>query len=176
MMRFVLALLFVASIVVTGCQPQGQTSSNRPDPAPGKEATAEGKKYLLTQEPVSPKDVAQTRKQAKDGDEVIVVGKVGGSAKPFTQGRASFLIADAHLPVEETCDCPWDFCEVPEKQLQESVLFVKFVDDQGRTLRTGAREMFAIKELSTVVVKGKVSRDNEGNLSLLATGLFISKP
>jgi len=176
MIRFASVILFLASLVVSGCQPQGQSNSNGPSPARKQEAAAEGKKYLLAEEPKYPKDVAPTRKEAKDGDEVAVVGKVGGDSQPFTKGRASFLLADANLPVEEGCDCPWDFCEVPAERRRASVVTVKFVNDQGRTLSTEAREMFAIKELSTVVVKGKVSRDDKGNVTILATGLFVRKP
>lgn len=177
MFRLVSALLLV-SLMLIGCQPQGQNSTNPPSerPAPKESAAAVGQKYLLPQEPTSPKEVAAARKVVKDGDEVVIVGKVGGSEKPFTKGRASFQLADAGLPIEEGCDCPWDFCNVPVEERKASTVTIRFINDQGQTLPTPAQEMFSIKELSTVVVKGKVSRDDKDNVTILATGLFVRKP
>jgi hypothetical protein len=49
------------------------------------------------------------------------------------------------------------------------------VDEQGKTLPTGARELFGISELTTVVVRGKASRDDKGNLTVIASGLYVRK-
>ncbi len=73
----------------------------------------------------------------------------------------------------EGCETPWDFCELPKKEVAAARLNVKFVDADGKTLKGGAREMFGIKELSTVVVKGKVSRDDKENVVVVATGIFV---
>src|SRR4051812_42869132 len=112
-------LVFLAA----GCGPGNTTNNDAPrggdqpqaktDPA----AQAEGKKYLLASEPAKVKSIIEVRKGAKDGDEVVVAGQVGGSDKPFTEGRASFLLVDESLKAESTCDCPWDFCELPKKEL-----------------------------------------------------------
>ncbi len=58
---------------------------------------ATGPKFLLAAEPAGAKGVIDVRKEAKDGDEVVVVGQVGGDKQPFTEGRASFLIVDPSL-------------------------------------------------------------------------------
>jgi hypothetical protein len=71
---------------------QGNTRRSRSHLAPA--ALAEGKKYLLPSEPAGAKGVIDVRKDAKDGEEVVVVGRVGGSSTPFTPGRTSFLIVD----------------------------------------------------------------------------------
>lgn len=136
-------------------------------------AQAEGKKFLLDKEPAGVKGVIEIRKEAKDGDEVVLVGRVGGSAKPFTEGRASFLVVDYSLKPTAECDSPWDFCELPNKEVAAARVNVKFVDGDGKTIQTGARELFGIKELSTVVVKGKVSRDDKDNVNVVATSIFI---
>jgi hypothetical protein len=86
-----------------------------------------------------------------------------------------FLIADESLKPTAECDCPWDFCEYSKEERLAATANVKFVDDQGKTLPTGAREMFGISELTTVVVKGKASRDDKGNLTVIASGLYVRK-
>jgi hypothetical protein len=35
-----------------------------------------------------------------------------------------------------------------------------------------ARELLGVKELQTVVVKGKAKRDEQGNLTVLASGVY----
>jgi hypothetical protein len=68
---------------------------------------AERSQYLLDAEPAGAKGVIEVREQAKDGDTVVVVGKIGGHKKPFGDGRASFLMVDQSLECgDETC---WDF-------------------------------------------------------------------
>lgn len=180
MIRRTLCLTFAAGLVAlaAGC---GQGGNDSPAPQGGDQAKtksdpaarAEGKKFLLAAEPAGAKGVIDTRKYAKDGDEVTVSGQVGGSTKPFTEGRASFLIVDPSLKVTEGCDTPWDFCELPKKEVAAARLSVKLVDAEGKTLKAGAREMFGIKELSQVVVKGKVSRDDQDNVIVVATGVHV---
>ncbi len=42
-------------------------------------------------------------------------------------------------------------------------------------MRADARELLKVKELSTVVVKGKAKRDDAGNLTILASGVYVKK-
>jgi hypothetical protein len=182
LIRQTLCLTFAGLVALAaGCGTNGTSNTNN-DPSRGSDqpktkadpaAQAEGKKYLLASEPAKAQSIIDVRKSAKDGDEVVVAGQVGGSDKPFTEGRASFLLVDASLKAESTCDCPWDFCELPKKELAASRLSVKLVDADGKTVKHGAREMFGIKELSQVVVKGKVSRDDKDNVVVVASGLYV---
>lgn len=174
-----LSLLFPL-VLILGCggnQP-GDTGRSVGDPAPGPKETlrmpsAEGKAYMLAAEPSGAKGVIDIRKDAKNDDEVVVVGRVGGTAKPFTEGRGAFLIVDTTLKPTAECDTPWDFCEYPKKEVAAARLVVRFVDGAGKTVEGGARELFGIKELSTVVVKGKVRRDDKENVVVVASGLFV---
>ncbi len=49
---------------------------------------------------------------------------------------------------------------------------VKIADEQGKALPVGARELLGVKELDTVVVRGRAKRDEQGNLTVLAEGIF----
>lgn len=43
-------------------------------------------------------------------------------------------------------------------------------------MEADARELLKVKELSTVVVKGKAQRDDAGNLTILASGVYVKSP
>ena len=50
---------------------------------------------------------------------------------------------------------------------------VKVVDENGQLVKAGAKALLHVMELSTVVVSGKAQRDDAGNLTVLATGVYV---
>jgi hypothetical protein len=166
----------VVAALAAGCDFHNGHGPAGPGPeggGPSDQAAVEaGKAFLLGSEPAGPKGVRDVRKDAKNGEEVVLVGRVGGLDKPFTEGRAAFLVVDPSLK-PSNCECPWDYCDCGEDELTAARLNVKFVGPDGKTLKADAREMFQIKELTTVVVKGKLSRDDKDNVSVTATGIFV---
>lgn len=134
-------------------------------------------KYLLKEEPKTAADVIVTRGKAKDKDDVVVVGRIGGRENPWIKGSAAFSIVDVSLkPCNETegdtCETPWDYC--CETDLPKATLFVTILDSEtGKTLKQDAREVFKLKELQTLVVQGKAQRDSEGNVTLAASHIFV---
>ena len=169
--------LAVLLAVAVGC---GDTGKGKPatDGAPkgdAEAAAAAGKMLLLREEPAGAKGVKEVRASAKTGDDVVVVGRVGGRDKPFTEGMALFLIVDPSLKPATECECPWDYCDTKKKDLEAARATVKFVGAEGEPLKVEAREAFGIKELSTVVVKGRAVRDGAGNLVVVGSGLFVKE-
>ena len=167
--------LMVVFVVMIGV---GCTRTSDPKDK-GKQAGPDAPKVLLAQEPSGAKGVIESKKQATDGAEVVVLGRIGGSQKPFT-GRAAFTIVDASLkPCNEiegdTCPVPWDYCCEAPDDLAKATLLVKFVDDKGKTLPHDAREWLGVKELQTVVIRGQVKKDDESGLTILASGVFVRK-
>ena len=132
------------------------------------------KNYVLAAEPQGAVGVVTAREEAQDDKTLVVVGRVGGGIKPWVEGRAAFIMVDAAAAV--TCDdsCP-DGCSCHAKELADATTLVKFVDQDGRTLEVDSRELLGIKEAEMVVVRGKAKRDQDGNLTLLADGLFIRR-
>jgi hypothetical protein len=168
MRRIIIALWLPLAAASVGCS--GSNSGGVP--------SAEGWKYLLTSEPANPLGVLDARKQTKDGDDVAVVGRIGGRKDPWGSGQASFSIVDAAFPScnekeGDTCDTPWDFCCADPKELLAGMATIKVVDDKGDTVQTPARELLGVKQLQTVVAHGKAKRDDKGNLTVLATGLYV---
>ena len=132
-----------AAVVMVGCMPnQPAPKKNTPDPKASEDAKA---KYLLASEPAGAKGVKETRQQAKDGDEVVVVGRIGGSVKPFT-GRAAFTIVDLKYKAcsdreGDNCETPWDYCCESPDELAKGTVLVKLVDSAGKTLPDDAKEL-----------------------------------
>lgn len=163
--------LLLAAALTAGCSEEG--TSNNPPLAHLVKATDQTAQYRLSAEPAGAKGVIETRKEARDGDEVIVVGRIAGSADPLVKGRAAFTIVDLTL---EPCDdeTPWVYCCTPKEDLLPAIVLVKFVDEQGKTLPHDARELLRVKEWQTVVVRGQAQRDRDGNLTaVVASGLYV---
>jgi hypothetical protein len=71
----------------------------------------------------------------------------------------------------DNCPTPWDYC--CEVGLPQKTVFVAFVDEAGKVVKKDARQLLKLKELQTVVVKGKVKRDKADNVSIQATNLYV---
>ncbi len=112
------------------------------------------------------------RKQ-KDGQEVTLVGLIGGSSKPFIEGwqHSPSLIPKFPIVRRTRLPTPWDYCCQTEA-VKANIATVKIVDDAGKPVSQSARELLNVKELSTVVVKGKAKRDDQGNLTVAANQVF----
>ncbi len=140
-------------------------------------ATSAGSKFLLSAEPQGAEDVIKVRENAGDEEDVVIVGRIGGSENPWIEGRAAFSIVDPSLKAcsdipGDGCPKPWDYCCETDK-LPTATALVKFVDEQGNLIEGDARELLNVKELQTVVIRGKAIRDDAGNLTILANGLFV---
>lgn len=134
--------------------------------------------YLLPQEPADAQDVIAARKSVKDGDEVVLIGRVGGERETILRGRAVFTLADRSLTPcnerqDDECPTPWDYCCEPPEVLKESTVLVKIVDNRGETVSMDLRQDLGLSELKTVVVRGRARRDAQGNFTLIADGMHI---
>jgi hypothetical protein len=136
-------------------------------------------KFLLTVEPGAANDVIKVRENSSDGDDVVIVGRIGGSQNPWIEGRAAFSIVDGSLKAcsdieGDNCPTPWDYCCETSK-LPTATALVKIVDERGDLVKADARDLLQVNELSTVVVQGKAKRDDAGNLTVLASTIYVKK-
>ncbi|PQO45992.1 hypothetical protein [Blastopirellula marina] len=161
------------AIVAFGCSAESGGAAKSEPTGP----SAAGAAYVLAEEPTGAIGVAEARDKAEDEKEVIVVGRIGGSSNPWIENRAAFSLVDQSLKAcsdieGDACETPWDYCCETDK-LPGATALIKVVDADGEIVKEDARTLLGVKELSTVVVKGKADRDDDGNLTILASNIFV---
>lgn len=172
-------LLSVATILAVGCNNSAPAPEKKSETKPAPAESAATTEILLTSEPAGAEEVIKARESAKNDEEVVVVGRIGGSENPWVDGRAVFSIVDNSLKAcsdipGDDCPKPWDYCCETDK-LPTAMALIKVVDEEGSLIKEDARKLLNLKELQTVVVKGKAKRDDTGNLTVFADGIFVRK-
>ena len=166
-----------SSLWIAGFLMVGMLGCSRGD-APRLDAQGSpGSPYLATSQPEGTVDVGEARASAVDERPVVVVGRIGGSEKPFVDGLAAFTIVDRKVPhcgAEESCPTPWDYC-CQQPAVKDNIATVKVVDGEGKLVPQDARQLLGVKELSLVVVRGTARCDAQGNLALLADEVYVSE-
>ena len=97
---------------LVGCGRETSTTSTPPSTSA---SAVDGAKFLLNEEPDGAEDVIKVREAAQDGDDVVIVGRIGGGENPWIEGRAAFSIVDVSLKScaevgSDNCPKPWDYC------------------------------------------------------------------
>jgi hypothetical protein len=154
----------------------GCTSSDT-SPSASQGSGAPDSKYVVKAEPQGAVEVGTAKESAEDNEDLVLVGRIGGSAEPFVDGMAAFTIVDRKVPHcsdDEGCPTPWDYC-CEQNQVKDNIATVKIVGADGKPVAKDARELLGVKELSTVVVHGKAKRDTDGNLAVLADQVFLKE-
>lgn len=168
-----LLLLFATTAgTLVGCGEDATTPTDGATPV-----SIDRSRFVLGEEPDGAVGVIAAKDQAEDGAPLVLVGRIGGSERPWIDGRAAFTLIDASMNVvaegEDSADeelCTGDCCAT--ERLACTTL-VKFVDAQGQIVPVDSRELLGVKENDMVVIQGKVRKDDTGNFSLLATGLYV---
>ncbi len=165
---FQMVTLVAISVSSLGCQP---TNTAAPVANDSRAPSA----FLAQSEPEDALPVGEARTKSEDGQEVTLVGRIGGSTKPFVDGLAAFTIVDPKVPYcgkDEGCRTPWDYC-CQTDAVKENIATIKIVDESGKPVSQSARDLLQVKELAMVVVKGKAKRDDQGNLTVAANQVFV---
>lgn len=170
-MRMWNLLILLSLSVAVGCQQSAIPASSNPSDPPAASA------YRLSEEPSGAKDVKEAKESVKNDEEVTLVGRIGGDVKPFVKGLSAFTIVDRSLKPcnemdDDACETPWDYC-CDTDLLPAARATVKIVDPDGKTIAKDAKDLLGVKELQTVVVRGKAVRDESGKLTVLATGVYV---
>ena len=170
--RTLFRAMTLVTLVLAGCarneEPAGGVSAGG-SPAPA------GSEYVLATEPQGALGVVEARDKSENEDEVVLVGRVGGDPDPFVKGAAAFTVVDLSLKPcaeDEGCPTPWDYCCDYDKLASHKVM-VRVVDQQDQLVPVDARDLLGVEPLTTVVVRGKAKRDEAGNLTVLADGVFL---
>ncbi len=177
-----IALVMTAGMAMVGCSDRQdaatQTASNAT--AASTPATLPASMFL-TAAPADPQHVAALVADAKDGQEVVVTGRVGGRRDPFVAGRAVMVVTDVsavtcHAAGDTGCSTPWDYCCVPREQLKGKVASVQVVNEAGQPLETSLKAAGGLQPMKQVVVRGVVSREaGSESLVIHATGIYVAE-
>jgi hypothetical protein len=166
-------LMFLAALA-SGC--------HRAADAHNAAAAVHGKRFLLASEPAGAVGVLDAFESFSGPAEVVLVGRIGATDKPWSEGLASFVIVDPaaaadhdhaeheHVHGDDHHDCP--FCAKAQPG-GEHLALVEFVDEQGQVLPYDARVMFKLQEGQTVVVRGKAKKGDLNYLVVTADGLYV---
>jgi hypothetical protein len=180
--RFVsLGVLAAAALAVAaGCDDKSATKSSGGSASAPAEPLPAG--LMVEKAPDNARDVADVRTSAGDGEEVVVRGRVGGSEKPFVEGRAAFTLVDLAVATCDkagsmhNCPTPWDYCCDDPKDLVAKSVTVQVVGPAGQPLRASLEGASGLKPMSEVAVKGKVKKSPDGKAIVVnATELFVKQ-
>ena len=176
-MKYLIAFMLVGSAALTifsGCNSSSE-SSVEATPV----ASIDSSLYTLAEEPEGALGVIEARESAEDGVPLVVVGRIGGTVSPWVEGRAAFTLLDASITIvaegedaEEGEICVGDCCAADRIGC---TTLVKVVDQSGRLLTVDTRQLFQVNEEDMVVVKGIAKKDESGNFSLLANGIYVRR-
>jgi len=131
----------------------------------------------LASVPADAKAVAEVKKSAAAGQEVVLTGRIGGRKDPFVSGRAMFMLSDRSIPAcnekhNDGCPTPWDYCCEPKETVLGGTLTVQIVGADGKPLKTGLEGARGLRPMAEVVVRGKaVGTGSE--MVIEATGIYV---
>ncbi|MFG0317333.1 MAG: hypothetical protein ACF8XB_08680 [Planctomycetota bacterium JB042] len=157
-------------LVAAGC------SDASKEPSSSSSSAAIPERYWLTQPPAAPSSVFEARERAGSAEpaEVVVAGRVSG----LVDGRAQLRLTDASFtPCDErpgdSCRTPWDYCCEPPDELARGTVVVE-VHEDGRLAKASVAGFHGLELLSEVVVTGTATRDEAGNVTVVATGIHVA--
>src|SRR4051812_16384793 len=104
-MKFTALSIFILTLAIAflGCQKEAPPPQNSVDALPVN--------LFAATQPAGAVDIATARKSAKDGQPIVIKGRIGGQKEPLAANRAILTLADLSLP---TCDkSPMDKCTTP---------------------------------------------------------------
>jgi len=172
MKMFVLVSIGTVLAVIAGCQKQGTAAAPAVDPLPAH--------LIATAEPAGALNVAAAKTQAKDGDAIVVRGRIGGQKEPLAANRAVMSVEDLSLPTcdkspMKACETPWDSCCETRETVAAKSATVQVLGSDGKPLKTGLKGAGGIAPGKNVVIAG-TARIPSGSSSLIieATQIYIA--
>jgi hypothetical protein len=128
-------------------------------PAPTASADALPADLFVTTAPADAVEVVAASNSAKDGQPVVVKGRIAGAKDPIAANRAILTLADATLQTcdripGDSCATPWDACCEPSEVIAGKIVSVQVVGEDGRPLKATLAGESGLKPLQEIVVTG----------------------
>lgn len=165
-----IAPISILTLLAAAC-----STESEPPPA-AKASLPQG--LLVAVEPAGAQPVDDGKKTHKAGDEVTLVGRIGGRREPFVAGRAVFALVSPKL---ETCDeiegdnckTPWDYCCEGKETMLANTATVRVVGANGEPLALDLNGQGGLVPGARVVVAGRV-HENGTTFVVDARELFVA--
>ena len=131
--------------------------------------------WLLTSAPDGAVSISEARANSKEGDTVVIRGRIGGRHSPISDGSPVFTIVDLAIPYcgqhsDDGCSTPWDYCCETSETLVGNSATVQVIADGGVNPITAGLEA-----LDEVVLIGTVGpRPTEEVLTVRASGVYLA--
>jgi hypothetical protein len=176
--KYAAMFALAATIALTGCSGEGDSNDAGDDSATQTSSTApspELQPLVVKADPPANQIGVSMARSTNEGQEVAVEGRL----KDFVDGVAAFTIVDGSVPscledgMEEQCPTPWDYCCMPQELMAANTAMVKLLGPDGETLAGTLKGVNSIDNLSTVVVTGKVEKDESGNVTIAANKVYL---
>jgi hypothetical protein len=179
MRSFLIAGLLVGCGLHAGCGGNSGAGSH--------ELMAEGRQFLLTDEPAGAIGILEFREETPaevDGDsaeprDIVLLGKIGGGGQAtWSPTSAEFMLIDPTFELEagdHICtdgNCP--FCKGKDEK-DKAQAIVSLVGADGRVPDAPVRKLLPLEEGQIVVVRGQAEVNSLGVLVVRANGLAIRR-
>ncbi len=133
--------------------------------------------WLLVSEPASVLSVDEAKATAKEGDRIVLRGRIGGRKEPMSAESPVLTMMDTSIPhcadnPDDKCATPWDYCCVPKEQIATHSATVQITGADGSSAGIDPKAA-GLSELDVIVVEGVVGpRPSEQVLTIRASGIF----
>lgn len=127
--------------------------------------------FFLDTDPGEALGVAAAR-AAAPAEQAVVAGRISA----VVGGSGAFVLMDASLPYcgeknpEDKCPTPWDYCCETAETRRTHAITVEARDGSGRLVASPG--LGHLRECDLVAVRGKLVKDDLGNVTLLANGWY----
>lgn len=162
-----IAVLFAMSACSESTGPEQTTNS---ETTPVEQASIHA--WVLTSAPQGDVSVTEAKLSAKEGDQVVIRGRIGGRHQPMSPQSPVFTIVDLDLEYcgqydDDECGTPWDYCCETRSTIASNSATVQV---QGNTIDLSGA---GLKPLDEVVLIGTVApRPDDQVLVVRATGVY----
>ncbi|MCE9619224.1 MAG: hypothetical protein K8R92_04880 [Planctomycetes bacterium] len=178
-MRSLRNTIIGSSITALACALPMACDPATPPPTPSATAASSLPKNLFVmQQPAGAVGVLEARKQAKAGQRVAIIGRIGGSVSPFVSNRAVFTLVDASLKTcaemgdDAHCPTPADYCCEERSSLAKALASVAIVDRSGKPLAIALDSEGSLKPLMLIAVEGTLQPTEGGVFSVNADHIY----
>ena len=166
-MRLLITTTLLTSALLFGCEAKTAEQSSATGAAP---AASIPDSTFMTERPADVSNLLDAKKNAKVGDAVTFLARIGGRVKPFMTNQAIFVVADPSLKScelmadDDHCSVPWDYCCEDGDMLRNGMATICIRDGNGRPIKVNAEGAGGLEAAKFVVIEGVVNDLNDEGL------------